>query len=73
MRSEVYSSWFVCMYVCMCSNLPTHTLESQERDIILYQRIYCNTGTISNFADFPKNASFKSYGVICSSQAALAS
>ena len=44
----------VCMYVCMCvrSNLPPHTLESQKRD----QRIHHNTGTILNFADFAKNA-----------------
>ena len=28
------------------------------------QRILRNTGIVLNFADFPKNASFKSYGVI---------
>ena len=38
-----------------------------------YQRIHRNTGIVLNFADFPKNASFKSYGVICLPRAALAS
>ena len=33
-RSEGYCSCPVCMYVCVCvrSNLPPHTLESQMRD-----------------------------------------
>ena len=54
----------VRMYVCMCvhSNLPPHTLELQN-----------NTGIVLNFADFPKNASFKSYGVICLPRAGSAS
>ena len=83
MRSEGYCSCPVCMYVCMCvcvyvcmcvcvcvhSYLPPHTLESQER----YQRILRNTGIVLNCADFPKNASFKSYGVICLPRAAPAS
>ena len=38
----------VGLCVCVRSNLPPRTLESQER----YQRIYRNTGTILNFADF---------------------
>ena len=73
MRSEGYCSCPVCMYVCMCvhSYLPPHTLESQKIDS--YQRILRNTGIVLNFADFPKNASFKSYGVICLPQAAPAS
>ena len=73
--SEGYCSCPVCMYVCMyvhvcmCvhSYLPPHTLESQKRDT------HRNTGIVLNFADFPKNASFKSYGIICLPQAALAS
>ena len=60
---------YVCVYVCVRSNLPPHTLESQKRNT---NGFYRNTGTILNFADFPKNASFKSYGVICSPRAAPA-
>ena len=88
MRSEGYCSCPVCMYVCVyvcvyvCpfipaalhiriakEILPPYTLESQKR----YQRILRNTGIVLNFADFPKNYSFKSYGVICLPRAALAS
>ena len=63
----------VCTYVCMCvcSLIPaaSHIGITKER----YQRILRNTGIVLNFADFPKNASFKSYGVICLPGAALAS
>ena len=61
----------MCVCVCMCvhSYLPPHTLESQKR----YQRIHRNTGIVLNFADFPKNALFKGYGVICLPRAAPAS
>ena len=38
-----------------------------------YQRVHSNTAIVFNFADFPKNASFKSYGVICLPRAAPAS
>ena len=38
-----------------------------------YQRVHSNTAIVLNFADFPKNASFKSYGVICLPRAAPAS
>ena len=50
----------VCMYVCMCvhSYLPPHTLESQKRDT----NGLCAIQGSFKFADFPKNASFKSYG-----------
>ena len=58
----------VRMYVCMCvhSYLPPHTLESRKRD-----SAQCRFRL--NFADFPKNVSFKSYGVICLHRAAPAS
>ena len=59
--------------LCVCVstlNLLPHTLKiTKER----CQQIHRNTGIILNFDDFPKNASFKSYGIICSSRAALAS
>ena len=60
---------YVCM--CMCPLIPaaSHIGITKER----YQRILRNTGIVLNFADFPKNASFKSYGVICLPRAALAS
>ena len=89
MRSEGYFSCPVCMYVCMyvcvyvcmcvcmyvcvyvCPLIPaaSHIGITKER----YQRILRNTGIVFNFADFPKNASFKSYGVICLPRAAPAS
>ena len=73
MRSEGYCSCPVCMYVCVyvCPLIPaaSHIGITKER----YQRIVRNTGIVLNFADFPKNASFKSYGVICLPRAAPAS
>ena len=59
----------VCMYVCPLIPAVSHIGITKER----YQRILRNTGIVLNFADFPKNASFKSYGVICLPQAAPAS
>ena len=49
------------MYVCPLISAPSHIGITKER----YQRIHRNTGIVLKFADFPKNASFKSYGVIC--------
>ena len=62
---------YVCMCVCVCvhSYLPPHTGITKER----YQRVHSDTGIILNFADFPKNASFKGYGVICLPRATPAS
>ena len=60
----------LCVCVCVHSKSAASHIEiTKER----YQRIHRNTGTILNFADFPKNASFKSYGIICSPRAAPAS
>ena len=59
----------VCMYVCPFIPSGSHIGITKER----YQRVHSNTGIILNFADFPKNASFKSYGIICLPQAALVS
>ena len=55
-------SVYVCMYVCVCPLISStsHIGITKER----YQRIHRNTGIVLNFSDFPKNASFKSYGVI---------
>ena len=74
MRSEGYCSCPVCMYdvcMCVCPLIPaaSHIGITKER----YKRILRNSGIVLNFADFPKNASFKSYGVICQPQAAPAS
>ena len=52
---------YVCVYVCQLIPAASHIGITKER----YQRILRNTGIVLNFADFPKNASFKSYGVIC--------
>ena len=59
----------VCVYVCPLIPAASHIGITKER----YQRILRNTGIVLNFADFPKNASFKCYGVICLSRAAPAS
>ena len=61
----------LCMCVCVCPLIPaaSHIGITKKR----YQRILRNTGIVLNFADFPKNASFKSYGVICLPRAAPAS
>ena len=77
MRSEGYCSCPVCMYVCVyvcvyvCPLIPaaSHIGIAKER----YQRILCNTGIVLNFADFSKNSSLKSYGVICLPRAVPAS
>ena len=77
MRSEGYCScpvcMFVCVYVCVyvCPLIPatSHIGITKER----YQQILRNTGIVLNFTDFPKNASFKSYGIICLPRAAPAS
>ena len=84
MRSEGYCSCPVCVYVCVCVCMyvcvyvcmcvcplipaASHIGITKER----YQRILHNTGIVLNFADFPKNASFKSYGIICLPRAAPA-
>ena len=64
---------YVCMYVCICvcPLIPaaSHIGITKER----YQRILRNTGIVLNFSDFSKNASFKSYGVICLPRVAPAS
>ena len=60
----------VCMYVCVSTHIYRLTHRNhKERN----QRVHSDTGIVLNFADFPKNASFKSYGVICLPQAAPAS
>ena len=60
----------VCVCVCVRSNLPPHTLESQKRDT---NGFIATQEPFLIFADFAKNASFKSYGVICSPRAGPAS
>ena len=76
-HSEGYSSCRVCMCVCMCVCMYVWPLITAASHIGItkqrYQRVHSNTAIVLNFADFPKNASFKSYGVICLPQAAPAS
>ena len=60
---------YVCMCVCPLIPAASHIGITKER----YQRFLRNTGIVLNFADFPKNASFKSYGIICLPRAAPAS
>ena len=60
----------VCVYVCVCVcpliTATSHIGITKQR----YQRVHSNTAIVLNFADFPKNASFKSDGVICLPRAA---
>ena len=64
---------YVHMCVCVCVwpliTAASHIGITKQR----YQRVHSNTAIVFNFADFPKNASFKSYGVICLPRAASAS
>ena len=64
----------VCVCMCMCDHsyditAASHIGITEQR----YQRVHSNTAIVLNFADFPKNASFKSYGVICLPREAPAS
>ena len=65
---------YVCMCLCMCVCMCVCPLITAASHIGItkqgYQQIHRNTGIVLNFADFPKNASFKSYGVICLLRAA---
>ena len=67
----------VCVYVCVCVCVYVGPLITAASHIGItkqrYQRVHSNTAIVLNFADFPKNASFKSYGVICLPRAAPAS
>ena len=76
-RSEGYCSCRVCMCVCMyvCVCVSTHNTAASHIGITKqrYQWVHSNAAIVLNFADFPKNASFKSYGVICLPRAAPAS
>ena len=56
----------VCVYVCPLITAASHIGITQQR----YLLVHSNTAIVLNFADFPKNASFKSYGVICLPRAA---
>ena len=72
----MYVCMCVCMYVCMCVLYVCPLIPAASYIGITkerYQRILCNTGIVLNFTDFPKNVSFKSYGVICLPRAAPAS
>ena len=57
----MYVCMYICMYVCPLISAASHIGITKER----YQQIHRNTGIVFNFADFLKNASFKSYGIIC--------
>ena len=61
----------VCMYVCVCPLITaaSHIGITKQR----YQQVHSNTAIVLNFDDFPKNASFNGYGVICLPRAAPAS
>ena len=56
----------VCMCVCPLISAASHIGITQQR----YQRVHSNTAIALNFSDFPKNALFKSNGIICLPRAA---
>ena len=57
----------VCVYVCPLITAATHIGITQQR----YLRVHSNTAIVlKKTSDFPKNASLKSYGVICLPRAA---
>ena len=68
MRAARVTVVVVCVCVCVCPliTVASHIGIIKQR----YQRVHSNTAIVLNFADFPKNASFKSYGVICLPRAA---
>ena len=72
-RSEGYCSCPVCVCVCVCVcpliTAASHIRITKQR----YQRVHSNTAIVFNFADSPKNSSFKSYAIICLPRAAPAS
>ena len=45
----------------MCVCVTTHNCRLTHWN----HKTHSNTAIVLNFADFPKNASFKSYGVVC--------
>ena len=66
----MYICMCVCVYVCVCPLIPAASHIGITKERYMYQRILRNTGSFKIFADFPKNALFKSYGVICLPRAA---
>ena len=70
-HSEGYYSCPVCVCMCVCPLITaaSHIGITKQR----YQRVHSNTANVLNFADFPKNGSFKNNGVICLPRAAPAS
>ena len=76
MHSKGYCScpvyMYVCVYVCMCVCVSTHTCRlthwNHKTEIPTDSAQYRDR--FNFFFDFPKNASFNSYGVICLPRAA---
>ena len=80
---------FACMHLRACSRAGLIKMQkrvcAEKKDKskrhfgfrnfqdVLYQWVHSNTRIVLNFADFPKNALFKSYGIICLPRAAPAS
>ena len=72
MRSEGYGSQFVCLPVCVCVCLSvclSVTALTATNFVckakVRYHRVLHDVLQICKLVDFAKNASFKSYGVIC--------
>ena len=70
-RSEGYCSCHVCVCMCVSALICRLTHWNHKREIPTDSSQYRNHFIF--FANFAKNGSFKSYGVICSPRAAPAS
>ena len=57
----------VCMYVCVCVSvcLSVHSFLPPPASQYRYVRVHCDTEKPFIIVIFAKNASFRSYGVIC--------
>ena len=69
MRAARVTVVVLCVWVCACPRHLTHW--NPKTEIPTGSQQYSDR--FKFFADFPKNASFKSYGVICLPRAAPAS
>ena len=62
MRSKGYSSWSVCLSVCLSVNDYSHTT-GYEAAYERYQQLQCYKGMKNNCADFAETTAFERYGV----------
>ena len=64
-RSEGYCSCPVCLSVCVCVSVRSFLPPRASRSKYRYVRVHSDTEKTFIIVNFAKNASFRSYGVIC--------